>query len=376
MVADDQTASKVSRSWDQYLVKAIFDASAQDWPKRSEDEIRSYEQGLNPGYECQLFALPSPIAVFGELKRIVKVSLGDANIRIYPPFPLNEKKHASGSFVEVAIPEGTENVEGRTAIPNDAVTGVRAAHGILPNGIWARGLRIDVPTDKSVDVQALIGMLLDHICQYTHQWWIRESHNPFLGYVRLGAAVGWDFRTRQLFRSQGDAKVESPWYGSVRFQPALGAAAILDERTWILIGHHLSEGSRADVGILGIHEAVADYMAGRDERCILTLCIAVEILLNKHWQVVLKRPANDSLDKIVRTTSLVDDRTRATLKKLIIDRGHVAHGRAPYVVGKNPDCTIETYIEAGKTVLKNYLAGIPSGVWPKLMTMTLNRSAG
>ena len=58
-------------------------------------------------------------------------------------------------------------------------------------------------------------------------------------------------------------------------------------------------------------------MARRDERCILTLCIAIEIMLNKHWQVILKKPGNDSLDKIVRMTPLVDENTRESLKKWV-----------------------------------------------------------
>jgi hypothetical protein len=127
---------------------------------------------------------------------------------------------------------------------------------------------------------------------------------------------------------------------------------ILDEPTWTLIGHHLSQGNRADFGILGIHEAVADNMARRDERCIPTLCIAIEIMLNKHWQVVLKKPGNDSLDKIVRMTPLGRRKHQRNLKKLIVDRGHVAHGRAPHIVGKNPKVTMETYLAAGKTVRK------------------------
>ena len=87
-------------------------------PKRSEAEIRTYEQELNRGYECQLFALPSPIAVSGDLKRIINVSVGAMNFRIYLPFALNEKKHASGSFVEVAIPEG---VMSKTQLPFQAM---------------------------------------------------------------------------------------------------------------------------------------------------------------------------------------------------------------------------------------------------------------
>jgi len=39
-----------------------------------------YEQELNRGYECQLFALPSPIAVSGDLKRIINVSVGAMNL--------------------------------------------------------------------------------------------------------------------------------------------------------------------------------------------------------------------------------------------------------------------------------------------------------
>jgi hypothetical protein len=157
MTEIDRTALKASRSWEQYLVKAVFDSSAPDWPERSQGEIRAYEQDLNRDYECQLFALPSPIAVSGDLKRIINVSVGQSNLRIYPPFALNEKKHASGSFVGVAIPEGVETVESTTTIPNDVVTGVRAAHGILPNGIWARGLRIDIGASESADTQVVIG---------------------------------------------------------------------------------------------------------------------------------------------------------------------------------------------------------------------------
>jgi len=97
-------------------------------------------------------------------------------------------------------------------------------------------------------------------------------------------------------------------------------------------------------------------------------------MMNKHWQVILKKPGNDSLDKIVRMTPLVDENTRESLKKLIVDRGHVAHGRAPYIVGKNPKLTMETYLAAGKTVLEKYVASIPRDEWPKLMMMTLNRT--
>jgi hypothetical protein len=364
----------MSRAWDQYLVKAVLAEKASDWPARSESEIKKYTESLNHDYECQLFALPAPIALASNMNQIVTAIVSDKKLRIYPPFPLNEKKDASGSFDGIAIPEGFQIVETNTAIPKDAVTGVCAQHGLLPNAVWARGLRMDV--QSGTDVQFVIGLLLDHICQYTHQWWVRGTHNPFFGFHRLGAAIDANFRTRTLFGYKQAAKIESPWYGTVRFQPNLGSAALLSKTTWSQIIKHISQGQPADVGVLGIHEAFADYMAGRDEKCILNLCIGIEILLNKHWQAVLKNSSNDKLDKIVRKTPLLDEETRETLSKLIIDRGHVAHGRAPYILATNPNYKIETYISAGKRVLEKYLASIPDGAWPQLMTMRINRSFG
>jgi len=62
-------------------------------------------------------------------------------------------------------------------------------------------------------------------------------------------------------------------------------------------------------------------------------------------------------------------------RPLIIDRGHVAHGRAPHILATNSKYTIEGYISAGKTVLEKYFAAVPTGAWPKLMTMRINRGA-
>jgi hypothetical protein len=371
MTITDGKSPELSRAWDQYLVKAVMDQTASNWPTRSEAEINAHKESANPGYECRLFVLPSPIAMYSDVKNVVVASVNGKELRIYPPFPVNEKKDASGAFSEIAIPEGLEAVEETTPIPDHAVTGVRAEHGLMPNAVWGRGLRIDAPSD--VNVQVVIGSLLDHICQYTHQWWVRGTHNPFFGFQRLGAGVDRGFRTQKLFGYKDASKVESPWYGTVRFQPSLGAAALLTKTTWSQIAQHISQGHNADIGVLQIHEAVADYMAERDNKCILNLSIGVEILLNKHWQGVLNKSSNDKFDKIVRKTPLLDEKTKETLSKLIIDRGHVAHGRAPHVLATNSNYTIETYISAGKTVLEKYFAAIPDGAWPKLMTMRINR---
>jgi len=91
---------------------------------------------------------------------------------------------------------------------------------------------------------------------------------------------------------------------------------------------------------------------------------------------VLKKPANETLEKVIRTTTLIDDSTKADLKKLLIDRNHVAHGRAPYLLNSNPEHSIERYIAAARKVLEAYLSNIPHGTWPEVMTMRIGRTQG
>jgi hypothetical protein len=352
------------------MVKAVFDGGTAHWPARTEHEKENYRNSINPQFEAQVFVLPTPIATAADLKDIVSVTVAGKTLRHYPPFPLNEKGEASGPLTDAAIPEGASAVTDTSPLPNEAVTGVRAEHG-LPNGRWCRGLRIDV--EHGADAYRVIRSLLDHVCQYTQQWWVRGTHDPFLGMLRSGVAVDRNFHTVKLFGYKGAERIESPWYGGIVFQPVLGRAALLSTVVWIKIAQHISRGESADTGVLGIHASYADYMAGRDKQCILNLCIGIEILLNKHRQAVLKKPTNESLDKVIRNTPLLDERTRETLEKLMIDRGHVAHGREPYIIATNTKYTLEKYLVAGRTVLEKYLQSIPAGERPQFMTMTLRR---
>jgi len=43
-----------------------------------------------------------------------------------------------------------------------------------------------------------------------------------------------------------------------------------------------------------------------------------------------------------------------------------AHGRDPYLLGRKPENAIERYLEAGMTLVNNYLKRLASGDWSKL----------
>ncbi len=352
----------ISRKWEQYMVKAVL--------KEEADSGDFASSSVKEGFESHFFVLPTPIVTkIDDLKQTITIRDGEKIIRIYPPFPLNEKAETSGAFDEVSVPEEKLNAAVTVEIPTHAVKGVRMEHGIMPGISWCRGLRMDV--EQGADENFVLNSLLEHICQYTHQWWLRGTHNPFLGPARMGAALDENFNLVMNPLKRPNGERESSWYGTAQFQQHLGGIAPLTNGLWLLISDHISNKRSADNAILGVHDGFSEYMAGRDEQCILKLCIAVEIMLNKHRQAVLGRQDNANLDKLIRTTSLINEDIKEDLKKLAIDRGHVAHGKSPYILQTKPEYSLERYIQAVHTLMQAYLNSIPNGSWPGVMAMKL-----
>lgn len=361
----------LSREWGTYMVKATFSeeqarSSGAPWPAMSDEEALAHGELLKSGLECQIVVLPTPILIKkSDVRNVITIRRAEKIIRVYPPFPLNETGETAGGFKDVQVPVGDIEVRGYQDIPSEAVKGARMVHSLGPDVIWCRGLRVDV--QSGADRVDTLRLLLDHVCQYTHQWWLRGNHNPFLGSIRLGAAIAPDFSLLTPLRREGAGEVESTWYSAVSYQPNLGCGTPLTNGTWLLASHHVTEGRSADTGILGFHDALADYMAGRDDRCILNLGIAVEIMLSKARQTANPNAPNLRLEKLIKTSPIVDQSTKEILRKLAIDRDHVAHGRGPYILASDANDSIEGYLNAGRNVLSAYLEYIPTGSWPHIM---------
>jgi hypothetical protein len=271
----------------------------------------------------------------------------------------------------VKIPEGNNSVEKMVEIPSDAVTGLRAVPGETSNVKWCRGIRLDVET--GAEGFALLQRLLDHISQFTHQWWIRAVHDPQLGPIRFGGAIANDFHILRTARRHGAGKVEATWYGALQRQRSLGYGMPLDSGKWLLAGAHTQGGKRADQGLLSFYDGMAAYMAGQDDKCILNLTIAVEIMLSKHSVAVQKKEPS-TLEKALRKTALVEDDVRDVLLRLKDDRNSVAHGRQPYVLTHDNRYTLEKYLSAVAELVHGYLQSIPAGSWPEIMDLTLEDS--
>jgi hypothetical protein len=109
-------ASSISRRWDQYMVKAVFAAERPAVgsipPQRTSAEVRPDKEFIKRDFETQFFVLPTPIVIgTDDIKRVLEVRTGDKNVRIYPPFPLNEQAERSAALSEITFPEGKIEVD-------------------------------------------------------------------------------------------------------------------------------------------------------------------------------------------------------------------------------------------------------------------------
>ncbi len=364
----------LSRDWHQYMVKAklseeSLEKNGRQWPELAPAEIEAYHQSLAPNFESHIYLWPNPILVnFQEVVDVLIVPRNGKTIRIYPPFEVNEKSETSGAFSDILLPEGIKTVERTVEIPSSAVRGARMEHGDRSTTKWCRAFRVDA--ESGVDELTILKLLIDHITQHTHQWWIRAAHHPMLGPLRMGATITKDFKIIPELRYRGAGEIESTWYGAVQYQPNLGFGSPLTRGTWFLSAHHTQEGRRADQGLLTFYDGMADYMAGQDHKSILNLCIAVEIMLSKHSVAVLKHQPS-KLERAIRTTNLIDDNTRDVLGKLVTDRNSVAHGREPHIITHDNRYSLEIYIRAVRQLVNSYLHAMPLGAWPQVMDLRL-----
>lgn len=339
------------------------------WPSATEEEIRKNKESLNNNAESHLFLLSLPIVVQTEsVKQIVTVAVGNKWIRVYPPFPVNEGAETRAAFKDVEIPEGVHRVEKSSTVPDSAVTGVRA-EATITGATWCRGLRLDVET--GAQSQRFLNHLLEQLAQYTQQWWLRAIHNPFLGPRRFGAQINTSYDLAREFRYHGAGEIESAWYGVVERQHELSIGYPLTEELWGVCCDLAAKSQSADAGILSFLDGIAAFMAGRQDQSILHLCIAVEVVANKH-RIIIQNKRNLNLDKLVRETPLLDEAGREFVKCLVIDRGHVAHGRKPHCLGRRPGVTIQSYILVVQNLINAYLQSLRyNGKWPEAMTIRL-----
>lgn len=359
------------RNWTTYFVKPVFAEKPADgvlWPHLSSEEIQAHLDATLTGWECQLFQLPNPILVQRDVVDILAIDRDGKSCRVYPPFSLNEVQDVAGAFTEVAVPQGEGEVIASTSISDSAVKGLSAESSASEDYNYCRGVRLDVQAGH--DTAKTLKALIDQIAQFTHQWWLRSPQAPFRGPLRLGASIDRNYQIMTELKYHGAGQVESAWYAARQLQKPLGFERPLTRGIWLLCIHNVRKSIPAETGLLSFSDALAHYMAGEDERCILDLAITFEILASKRLLADTGRTESKNKN-LLEKSQLATGRTSEVIKKLILDRDHVAHGRPPFILGHNSDITMETYLDAIRQVVNRYLELVQPGEWPQLASMRL-----
>ena len=137
----------------------------------------------------------------------------------------------------------------------------------------------------------------------------------------------------------------------------------MTNKTWLDCCNLALNGQRAEIGVLHFLDGIAAFMADRTNQSILHLCLAFEILANKHRMIVEKK-SDIKLDKLIKQTPLLNHKTRKIIKYLMVDRGHAAHGRDPHHIRKTPDASIQAYVRSMGEIVNAYLVALGNdGKW-------------
>jgi len=362
-----------SNDWQAYAVQASLNEDAgrsreaAPWPEITQEEIVRHQQNIIPNAEAKIFLLPLPI-VSEKTTEIFTIKTNKGFIRLYPPFQVNEKSEASAAFSEIGIPAGNNKVTGTQSLSQSTVTGLTAEQD-FKDASWCRGFRID--SENRINCQTILDNLLEQIAQYTFQWWLRAIHNPFLGPQRFAGQIDRDYNFVNELRYRGAGEIKASWYGVCQYQSILGIGSPMTSTIWKQCCNLVASKQRTEVGIMSFLDGIAAFMAGRINQSILHLCIAVEILANKH-RMVVEGKSDIKLDKLIKQTPLLNHETRKIIKNLMVDRGHVAHGREPHCLGKKPNSSMQNYIKCTGHMVNAYLAALrESGKWNDALNLKL-----
>jgi hypothetical protein len=350
------------RQWDNLQVRSVLgEKNDLKWPRLSDEEISEYENNLLNGWQASILHIGTPILTkTDEVMDVPTIKEGTKRARVYPPFQLNRKQEASGSFENVWIPEGHNKIDHCSRIDDSAVKGVISDTNYPDGSIICQGIRIDA--ENGFDTNKFTNRLLEHICQQTSQWWLRSNTNPLKGMHRLSCDLNVDFTLRHVLRySNGGKNIASTWKGVEQRLLPLGVERPLTNAIWLRCCHDAAKGLRTDAGLIAFHDAVNNYMTNEDEICVLNLAISLEIMCNRRNQLRGRHPMK--FDTLLKTSDLIDSKDRPILRKLYTDRNQIAHGSKSIHFGKSNEPSIEDYLNSVLNIQKKYLSSFKPGEW-------------
>lgn len=358
------TKFRWDRGWVYYWAEPILDEALapEGWPEVDDATKREYHNSKKEGWSSFILELKTPIAFHTDIRNIIETE----KLRIYPPFQLNTKDSNSGLFNETKIPTGTYEALDSIEIPNYAIKATSIDMKI-GNAVPCYGLRIDVHNDISHDVA--IDFFLQIVRQYSKQWWVGTSQNPFDIGLRMNFQINKDNSPRFLLQHKGAGQVPAPWYGIAATQNLIGLETPVDQKIWDEVGNCMRIGYGKEDVLQYFLTATAAFMAHEDNQTILNLAFMFEVAENKVRIIQDKNTISKNRD-ILRTPLIANKLQTEIFRKLITDRDNIAHGRRAYHAKNDPKILIE-YLETSADFINKYLEICTEIGWSKALKVAL-----
>lgn len=358
------TKYRWDRNWLYYRVVAVLgeEKDPSGWPEVSGSEVDAYKARHKSNWKSFIFELNTPISVNSDVTHIIDTG----KIRIYPPFQLNRKARITHVLDEITIPVGVSNVTETMQIPTYAVKGLQSDARFSDDSI-CYGLRIDCIDGLEYD--DALEFFLRVVRQYTKQWWVASSQNPFDTGLRMSFEIENDFRPRDILRRKGAETIEAPWFGSAATQQFIGIEQPLSAQLWNEVARCVVLGYGLEDALQYFLNAVVSFMGYEDNQAVLNMALMFEVAENKMRILNNFKTLSKNKD-ILKLPSIATNDDIGVFRMIITDRDNIAHGRKPYHFYSNPKVMID-YLEKSADFIDRYLLACAKFPWEKVVKTAL-----
>jgi len=330
-------------TWDRRVLTMGVGASGKDAPT---PRIQS------DGWKMHLIQLQTPIFVDPKLKTIIELD----EMRIYPPFEIDQASNSATCFTGAKIPNGK-----KPAVKFGSPWTKSPSFSFGEGSLVCYGMRVDLTRNHDPAWDGL-SQILTLLRERSLQWWINSSQNPF----DLGSRLVAILNEQGSFPSSTkiDDKEHSPWIAQIKSQMPFGWENVVDEGCWGGFGLALKEGKSPETATTAYLDGITAYMSKMDIDCVYRLCVALEIM-EKKVRIAEGRPTKHYALKLLRNAALWEQKDRGILTRIFADRGNIAHGSTAHFMSRNTSNIVD-YLELATKYYKKYLNFATDFGWNKL----------
>lgn len=307
---------------------------------------------IDTEWKMHLFRLQAPILINKSIKSVIELD----RMRIYPPFEVDRASVSANFFIGSEIPLR----DGKT-MKFDSPWTHHPTIGFEESASICHGLRVDLRSEIGADWDGL-QYLLDLLRERSLQWWINSNLDPF----DLGAKYVVGINEDGSMRSVGQVKdnEKSAWDAAASSRRPFGWETVVDEACWGGFGKSFASRKKLESASTAFLDGLSAYMSSMDIECIYRLCLALEIMESKIRQANGKGTNSYAL-RLLEGAMLWDINDKEVLKKMFVDRGHIAHGSKPHnYIAKNS--IILEYLDLSKRYYERFLKMATDIGWDKL----------